>query len=315
MPVPTTPPGTASSAPARRRRDLVNRLLSEVSAAGFLLFCTLLVWDLFLPVRLPGGWTTVVVPGFVSVGLVAYRGHRAAVEYRTTEPPEPVEVGVPVTGRWVAHNSPVDKTPSHGTHEYAQTYAIDIVAEPVAGRNPGFSWLWPLVRRSSAYPAYGVPLLATADATVVRARDGQRDHLSRSSPLMVIYLLVVEGLARSLISPWLVIGNHVVLDLGDGNYALYAHVMRGSLTVKEGDKVTAGQTIGRCGNSGNSTEPHVHFQLMDRPDPILARGVPFRWRGMELPANGRAFTAPEPEPGAAPDADGDIAPAPASDTL
>ncbi|MEU3602448.1 M23 family metallopeptidase [Streptomyces sp. NPDC006798] len=302
MPVPTTPPGPAATDAARRRRDLVHRLLSGAAGLFWWLFGALLLWDVFL--TLPGGWTVVVTAGALAVALEAARARLHRFEHRAAGTPEPVEVGVPVTGRWVAHNSPVDKTPSHGTHLYAQTYAIDIVAEPVAGGNPGFSWFWPLVRRSSAYPAYGMPLLATADATVVRARDGQRDHLSRNSLPMVIYLLVLEGFVRSLISPWRVVGNHVVLDLGDGNYALYAHVMRGSLTVAEGDKVTAGQLIGHCGNSGNSTEPHVHFQLMDRPDPESARAVPFRWRGMELPANGQAFTAPEPgavveaEPGA-----------------
>ncbi|MFE0422290.1 M23 family metallopeptidase [Streptomyces sp. NPDC058953] len=286
MPAPSTPSA------ARRRRDLKHRLLSETAGVFWWLFGVMVLWDLFL--SRPGGWITAVAPGVVAAALELVRARLYRAEHRAAEPPPPVEVGVPVTGRWVAHNSPVDKIPSHGTHLYGQTYAIDIVAEPVPGGNPGFSWLWPLVRRSSAYPAYGMPLLATADATVVRARDGQRDHLSRSSLPMVIYLMVLEGLARSLVSPWRVVGNHVVLDLGDGTYALYAHVMRGSLTVQEGDRVVAGQPIARCGNSGNSTEPHVHFQLMDRADPELARPVPFRWRGMELPANGEAFTAPEP---------------------
>ncbi|MGW6456827.1 M23 family metallopeptidase [Streptomyces sp. NPDC055078] len=274
---------------ARRRRDRKHRLISDVAGVFWWLFGVLLLWDLFL--SLPGGWIAVVVPGVVAVGLELLRVRIYRAEHRAADPPAPVEVGVPVTGRWVAYNSPVDKVPSHGTHLYGQTYAIDIVAEPVAGQNPGFRWLWPLVRRSSAYPAYGMPLLATADATVVRARDGRRDHLSRSSLPMVIYLMVLEGLARSLVSPWCVIGNHLVLDLGDGTYALYAHVMRGSLTVKEGDRVRAGQRIARCGNSGNSTEPHVHFQLMDRPDPEIALPLPFRWRGIDLPANGDSFTA------------------------
>ncbi|MGV9313973.1 M23 family metallopeptidase [Streptomyces sp. NPDC003691] len=302
---------------SRRRRDRTHRVLSGTAGFFWWLFAALLLWDVLL--GLPGGWEAVVLPGLAAVALelVRARIYRAEHRQRAAEPPEPIEVGVPVTGRWVAYNSPVDKTPSHGTHLYGQTYAIDLVAEPVAGGNPGFRWLWPLVRPSSAYPAYGMPLLAAADATVVRARDGQRDHLSRNSLLMVLYLMLVEGLARSLVSPWRVVGNHVVLDLGNGVYAMYAHLAKGSLTVAEGDRVTAGQIIGACGNSGNSTEPHLHFQLMDRPHPETARPLPFRWRGVELPANKEAFTAPEPaaavpvpDPAAAPDPTAPV-PAPA----
>ncbi|MFD6414525.1 M23 family metallopeptidase, partial [Nocardia asteroides] len=75
---------------------------------------------------------------------------------------------------------------------------------------------------------------------------------------------------------------------------LYAHVRRGSLAVREGDRVTAGQVLGRCGNSGNSTEPHVHFQLMDGPDPDTARGVAFTWHDLGVPRNGEVFEAPSP---------------------
>lgn len=73
------------------------------------------------------------------------------------------------------------------------------------------------------------------------------------------------------------LGNYLVLDIGDGVYAVYAHLRRGSLRVGVGDRVTAGQEIAECGNSGNSSEPHLHFQLMDGSDVMTARGVPFEW--------------------------------------
>ncbi|WHM32083.1 M23 family metallopeptidase [Streptomyces sp. BPPL-273] len=207
---------------------------------------------------------------------------------------EPVEVGPPVSGRWSALNSPADRTPSHGVHAYGQTFAIDLVAEPGPGARPGFRVLWPLARRNRDFPAFGAPLLAVADATVVRARDTQRDHLSRTSLPALLYLMVLEGSVRELAGVRRVIGNHVVLDLGDGTHALYAHVRRGSLAVREGDRVAAGQVLAHCGNSGNSTEPHVHFQLTDGPDPDTARGVPFTWRGIGVPRNGEIFEAPSP---------------------
>ncbi|CAM5369489.1 M23 family metallopeptidase OS=Streptomyces tendae OX=1932 GN=GUR47_22000 PE=4 SV=1 [Streptomyces tendae] len=205
---------------------------------------------------------------------------------------EPVEVAPPVTGRWSALNSPADRTPSHGVHAYGQTFAIDLVAEPEPGARPGFRALWPLARRSRDFPAFGAPLLAVADGTVVRADDGQRDHLSRTSLPALLYLMLVEGSVRELAGARRIVGNHLVLDLGDGVHALYAHVQRGSFTVREGDRVRAGQVLARCGNTGNSTEPHVHFQLMDGPDPDSARGVPFTWTGIGVPRNGEIFETP-----------------------
>ncbi|WP_128377364.1 M23 family metallopeptidase [Streptomyces cavernae] len=204
----------------------------------------------------------------------------------------PVEVEPPVRGRWTARNSPATKTPSHGTHAYGQTYAIDITAEPEdgEGRRPEFAMLWPPLRRSSAFPAYDEPLFAVAEATVVHVSDWRRDHLSRNSLLMVLYVLLLEGPARAALGVGWVTGNHVVLELGDGVHAMYAHLRRGSVTVRPGDRVRAGQQIARCGNSGNSTEPHLHFQLMDGPDLNSAHGLPFRWRDVGLPANGDTFT-------------------------
>ncbi|MFI7291449.1 M23 family metallopeptidase [Streptomyces anulatus] len=250
---------------------------------------------------LPGpGWATTSLPAAVVFALMAATTilQRRAAAPRI-EPRPPVEVDPPVTGRWSALNSPADKTPSHGTHVYGQTYAIDIVADPETGEGepparPAFRWFWPFFRRNGAFPAFGVPLLAVADATVVKASDGQRDHLSRNSLAGVAYLVLIEGNFRSIVGAHRIIGNHVILDLGEGTYAVYAHIQRGSLRVKAGEAVRAGQLLGRVGNSGNTTEPHLHFHLMDGPDLDNARGVPFTWRGVGVPANGETFTVGEP---------------------
>ncbi|WP_405928878.1 M23 family metallopeptidase [Streptomyces griseus] len=249
---------------------------------------------------LPGpGWATTFLPAMVVLALMAATTTlQARAAAPRGEPRPPVEVGPPVTGRWTALNSPADKVPSHGTHVYGQTYAIDIVADPEAGEGepparPAFRWLWPFFRRSRAFPAFGAPLLAVADATVVRASDGRRDHLSRNSLPALLYLMLIEGNVRSIIGVHRIIGNHVILDLGDSTYAVYAHLQRGSLQVRPGDRVRAGQRLGRVGNSGNTTEPHLHFHLMDGPDPDSARGVPFTWRGVGVPANGDTFTVGE----------------------
>ncbi|WP_336923327.1 M23 family metallopeptidase [Streptomyces sp. JWR5-1] len=224
--------------------------------------------------------------------------HRARV--RTQAGLGPRAVAVPVAGRWRAMNSPADRVPSHGVHTCAQTYAVDVVHEPEDGaRRPGFGW-WPLMRRPEEFPAFGVPVRASAEGVVVRVGDGQRDHLSRTSWPVLPYLFA-EGLVRQALGGRFLVGNHVVVDLGDGVYALAAHLRRGSAAVAVGDRVGVGDVLGRCGNSGNSSEPHVHFQLMTGPDFRHAFGHPFAWTyraGGEtrtgVPAGGELFTASGP---------------------
>jgi murein DD-endopeptidase MepM/ murein hydrolase activator NlpD len=63
--------------------------------------------------------------------------------------------------------------------------------------------------------------------------------------------------------------------MGNGQYALYAHLKPFSVTVQVGDVVTDGKKLGLLGNSGNTTGPHLHFQVMDRPSVLKANGLPF----------------------------------------
>lgn len=78
-----------------------------------------------------------------------------------------------------------------------------------------------------------------------------------------------------VITPRTLPGNHVFLDLGHGIYAAYAHMFPGSIRVKPGQRVKAGQVLGKLGNSGNSAEAHLLFQIMNAPDFIASEGLPF----------------------------------------
>jgi len=195
---------------------------------------------------------------------------------RDDEPP--VEVASPVRGRWTVVHSPASKVPSHGVRGYGQSHAVDIIHPRPAGTTPSY----PLVggfRRPEGFSSFGRPVHAVADGEVVRVVTWCRDHRSRTSWLAFVYLFVVEGF-RDLGGAPGVVGNHVTIDHGNGVHSLYAHLRRGSVRVAVGDRVSAGDVIGEVGNSGNTSEPHLHFQLMDRPSVMNAAGLPFRFTGI-----------------------------------
>lgn len=117
-------------------------------------------------------------------------------------------------------------------------------------------------KKPESYVIYNKPAYAVADARVVAALDGLPD----SPPGGLPPDLPIEQAD----------GNHVVLDLGDGRFALYAHFAPNSVQVRRGDRVRRGQLLGRVGTSGNSSEPHLHFHVMDGPSPLASNGLPHR---------------------------------------
>ncbi|MEE2033434.1 M23 family metallopeptidase [Rhodococcus chondri] len=127
---------------------------------------------------------------------------------------------------------------------------------------------------NESYVDYGTDILAVADATVVSILDGMEANapgvLPASDPALAAKLTVEN-----------VDGNHVVLDLGDGVYAMYAHMISGSVTVEAGDKVTKGQVLGKLGNTGNANASHLHFQLMDGPSLLEADSLPYEFDGFD----------------------------------
>jgi murein DD-endopeptidase MepM/ murein hydrolase activator NlpD len=137
-----------------------------------------------------------------------------------------------------------------------------------------------------SYRYFSVPVHAVADGTVVNLYDKAGEQ--------------VPGTPAKGITPENIGGNMVVIDIGAGNFAFFAHLKPGSLKVKLGDHVKRGQIIALLGNTGNSDAPHLHFHVMDGASPLDANGLPFvltrfTGRGVLSDASGEAvFTLGKP---------------------
>jgi hypothetical protein len=176
-----------------------------------------------------------------------------------------VILAAPVHGEgWVAFRSCCDVMSSHrgntgifdGDVRIAERFAIDFVrldADSHMVSGPG--------NEVESYVYYGEEIYAVADGVVVAARNDQPTQ----SP----------GTLSAGITDDVAGGNAVTIDIGNGHYAFYAHMQPGSVTVKAGDIVKAGDMVGLLGNSGKTLGPHLHFHVTDSPSTMNANGVPF----------------------------------------
>ncbi|WP_430592489.1 M23 family metallopeptidase [Humidisolicoccus flavus] len=226
-------------------------------------------------------WVTVrLVFAFGAMGLIVVSLLLVFAGPSALPKPETRTLQAPVQGRWRGMNSPATKVPSHGLRAYGQAYAIDLVFEPSDEARPAYG-TGPAMRASDEYPAFGQPVLAMIDGVVVAASGWRRDHRARSNHFGLAYMMA-EGAVRELGGPGFILGNHVTIRSDDGVFATVAHLQQGSVTVRVGDRVSTGQQIARCGNSGNSSEPHMHAQLMDRKSPWIAQGIAMAFAGISI---------------------------------
>jgi murein DD-endopeptidase len=172
----------------------------------------------------------------------------------------------PVRGdHWMAYNGP-SNTSAHrrailivdGKPLIGQRYAIDWVKVDDQGTTYHGD-----KSDNRSYYCYDEPIHAAADGKIVEVKDGVEQNVPNS------------GKIATQITWDTLPGNHIVEDLGGGHYAAYAHLRPGSIKVKVGDRVHAGDVIAHLGNTGNSSEPHLHFQICDAPSFIKSQGLPF----------------------------------------
>ena len=177
-----------------------------------------------------------------------------------------LRIGPPLSGdKWRALNGPTGNNhhtggfmPYQGRVRVPQRFAIDYlqVREDGATHNGD-------AKDNHSYLCYGAEALAVANARVADMRDGIPENKPDSTERAVKMTLDT------------VAGNRVVLDLGGGRFAHYGHLQPGTIRVQKGDRVRRGQVLGLVGNSGGSTEPHLHFQISDSPSILTGDGLPY----------------------------------------
>lgn len=175
-------------------------------------------------------------------------------------------------GGWVAAVGP-SNTSGHrrtfitldGRPRIAQRFAVDFARLS----DSGLPFQGDPTKNESWF-GYGQDVLAVADGVVASVQDGIRENMPLSPEMAVKIDVFTAG------------GNYVILDLGEGRYAFFAHLQPGSLRVKPGDRVKRGQVLGLLGNSGNSDAPHLHFHVADADSPLGSEGQPYVFEKFEI---------------------------------
>jgi hypothetical protein len=234
-------------------------------------------------VRIPGGargiaflWVTLPetskIPATIHHRVIFNNKSFEGAPVDVVTKPVPV-LGPPIRGDgWFAGNGPSNQSIhrralfSFGdTARIAQRFAIDWVqVVPNNSTRTGDS------KDNRSYHAYGAEALAVADAVVTTIKDGIPQNIPGDDFRAVTITRETIG------------GNVVTLDIGQGDFAVYAHLQPGSLRLKVGNRVKKGQVLGLVGNSGNSTEPHLHFQVVDHNSLLESEGVPYAFESFEV---------------------------------
>ena len=188
------------------------------------------------------------------------------LDYQTETP-----LRLPFEGEWFVFWGGRDVVQNYRAASSDQRFAYDfeIVRESSSYHGDG--------AQNEDYHCFGAPVLAPGDGVVTAAMDGVPDQTPGE------------------LNPDEVMGNHVVIDHGNGEFSFLAHLQGGSVRVRPGASVTAGDAIGACGNSGNSSGPHLHYHLQTSAVPFEGAGLP-AFFGTYL-ADGAAVTSGEPTRG------------------
>jgi murein DD-endopeptidase MepM/ murein hydrolase activator NlpD len=164
--------------------------------------------------------------------------------------PNTTKMQLPFKGEWTVFWGGDTKEQNYHIVAKMQKNAFDIIMTNAVGKSYKTDG-----KNNEDYYAFGQPLSAPCDAEVVFSVDGVKDNIPGKMNTM------------------LTLGNSVLLKTPHNEYILFAHFKQGTVQVKQGDKIKTGQLLGQCGNSGNSSEAHLHFHIQDEEDFNQATGI------------------------------------------
>ena len=196
----------------------------------------------------------------VVITLLKHRGKRPSIENYENE----TQYALPFNGKWAVFNGSYLKEHSHSWGIPTQRYAYDFVKIDDNGRTHAGD-----PTDLYAYYCYNEAILAPADGRVVEVYNKAEDT-------------ILFGPGKLLSRSPHIAGNYVVIQHTENEYSTLAHLKKDSITVKPGDVVSRGQTLAKCGNTGNSTEPHLHFQLQDGQSFFHSAGLPVKFKNVAL---------------------------------
>jgi murein DD-endopeptidase MepM/ murein hydrolase activator NlpD len=174
----------------------------------------------------------------------------------------------------------------HTAHRWAvpEEFALDIMrfGDSGAGTHHGDG------SKRADYYAYRAPVHAAAPGKVVAVtgtfdEDETMFRAAGESATGYIQRIIAIQDKQMAMGPARAAGNYVIIEHSPDEYSMYAHLRPGSIKVAVGATVAAGQQIGELGTSGMSTEPHLHFQVCNKPDPVHCAGIPVHFSNVTLP--------------------------------
>jgi hypothetical protein len=158
----------------------------------------------------------------------------------------------------------------------SQEFAFDVAGVKQAQSGEFTTSLKPNPTRLSDYLIFHREVMAIGDGTVIELGDKFPESKMNDPQIYSekFFAELVEELLPEIGFLNTVSGNYIIIDHGNSEFSFYAHLSEGSILVRVGEKIRRGDIIAKVGNTGHSTEPHLHFQLMDSQNPLEANGLP-----------------------------------------
>lgn len=204
-----------------------------------------------------------------------------------------VAIEFPLRGEWQAPTTPADQVPSHGTNRMGLRYAFDFLQVDVSKKGLPFHRL-----STWRYLLFGIPLqacycwgeavYAPCDGEIIFVSDGKRErrlvHWLVDSAIAVKNALCFDEKKDDFST---IAGNYIIMKFAEQGYMAFVHLQTDSIAVSANEQVHKGALLGRVGHSGNSTSPHLHFQVMDSCDIANAHGIPCVFEKYEVYQQGK----------------------------